>query len=105
MERQDAGFPDEFCLLFAIGYAGPVPVLLFCQCGSDRVDIKLWNVRRAQLHCLTCGQEAWLEGFTVSEFDPAKLFTAAIVDQARKHRKRPPDEARRVEDYRKTRSR
>ena len=33
----------------------------FCQSGSDLVDIKLWNVRRAQLHCLTCGQEAWLE--------------------------------------------
>jgi hypothetical protein len=69
-----------------------VAVLLFCQCGSDRVDIKLWNVRRAQLHCLTCGQEAWLEGFTVSEFDPAKLLTAAVIDQARKHRKRSPDE-------------
>src|ERR1700752_5274124 len=37
---------------------------------------------------------AWLEGFTVSCFDPAKLFTAAVIDQARKHRKRPPDEAR-----------
>jgi len=43
------------------------------------VDIKLWNVRRAQIHCLTCGHEAWLEGFTVSDFDPAKLLTAAVV--------------------------
>jgi hypothetical protein len=50
-------------------------------------------------------KEAWLEGFTLSEFDPAKLFTAAIIDQARKHRKRPPDEARRIEEHRKTRSR
>ncbi len=25
-------------------------MLLFCQCGSDRVDIKMWNVRGAQLH-------------------------------------------------------
>jgi hypothetical protein len=82
-----------------------VAVLLFCQCGSDRVDIKLWNVRRAQLHCLTCGHEAWLEGFTVSEFDPAKLLTAAVIDQARKHRRRPPDEVRRIEEHRKTRSR
>jgi hypothetical protein len=65
-----------------------VRVLLFCHCGSDRVDIKLWNNRRAQLQCFTRGQEAWLEGFTVSEFDPAKLFTSAAVDQARKHRKR-----------------
>jgi hypothetical protein len=80
-------------------------VLLFCQCGSDRVDIKLWNVRRAQLHCLTCGQEAWLEGFTVSEFDPAKLLTAAVIDQARKLRKRPPDEVRRMEASRKASTR
>ena len=59
-----------------------VAVLLFCQCGSDRVDIKLWNVRRAQLHCLTCGHEAWLDGFTVSEFEPVNLIAAALVDQA-----------------------
>jgi hypothetical protein len=73
--------------------------------GSGRVDIKLWNVRRAQLHCLTCGHEAWIEGFTVSEFDPAKLLTAAVRDQARKHRRRPPDEARRIEEHRKARTR
>jgi hypothetical protein len=82
-----------------------VPALLFCQCGSDRVDIKLWNVKRAQLHCLTCGHEAWLEGFTVSDFDPAKLLTAAVIDQARKLRKRPPDELRRIEEHRRTRAR
>ena len=86
-------------------YTASVPVVLFCQCGSDRVDIKLWNNRRAQLQCFTCGQEAWLEGFTVSEFDPAKLLTAAVIDQARKHRKRPPDEVKRIEEHRKTRSR
>lgn len=78
-------------------------VLLFCQCGSDRVDIKLWNVRRAQLCCLTCGQEAWLDGFTVSEFEPAKLLASALVDQARKHRKRPPDEAERIQQQRRVR--
>ena len=50
-------------------------------------------------------QEAWLDGFTVSEFDPTKLLTAAVIDQARKHRKRPPDEAQRIEEHRKTRSR
>jgi hypothetical protein len=77
-----------------------VAVLLFCQCGSDRVDIKLWNVRRAQIHCLTCGQEAWLDGFTVSEFEPARLLGAALVDQARKHRKRAPEEAQRVQEQR-----
>jgi hypothetical protein len=77
-----------------------VAVLLFCQCGSDRVDIKLWNVRRAQLQCLTCGQEAWLDGFTVSEFDPVKLLMSAVVDQARKHRKRSPDDVQRMQEQR-----
>jgi hypothetical protein len=43
--------------------------------------------------------------FTVSEFDPAKLLTSAVVDQARKHRKRPPDEVRQIDEHRKTRSR
>lgn len=75
-------------------------VLLFCQCGSDRVDLHVWNGRRAQLRCLTCNHEAWLDGFTVSEFDPAKLLTAAMVDQARKHRKRSPDEIARVQSQR-----
>ena len=79
-----------------------MPVVIFCQCGSDRVDIKLWNNRRARLQCFTCGQEAWLEGFTVSDFDPAMLLTAAVIDQARK---RPPDEVKRIEEHRKTRSR
>ena len=79
-----------------------MPVLLFCQCGSDRVDIKLWNMKRAQVQRLTCGHEAWLDGFTVSEFDPAKLLTDAIVDQARKHRKRSPDEMARIQSERVT---
>jgi hypothetical protein len=87
------------------GYTCDVPVLLFCQCGADRVDIKMWNGRRAQLHCYSCDQDAWLKGFTVSEFDPAKLLTAAVIDQARKHRKRPPDELRRIEEHRKAHSR
>ena len=69
-----------------------VAMVLFCQCGSDRVDVGQWNGSRARLHCYTCGREAWLDGFTVSEFDPAKLFAAALIDQARKHRKRSPDE-------------
>jgi hypothetical protein len=77
-------------------------VLLFCQCGSDRVDVKLWNGRRAQIQCLTCGHEAWLDGFTVSEFEPSRLLAAALVDQARKHRKRSPDELQRIQQDRKT---
>lgn len=79
-------------------------MLLFCRCGSDRVDVKTWNVNRARIHCLTCGQEAWLDGFTISEFEPAKLLTAALVDQARKHRKRPPEEVNRVQQQRRSAS-
>jgi hypothetical protein len=77
-----------------------VAVLLFCQCGSDRVDVSSWNGRRARVRCMTCNQESWLDGFTVSEFDPAKLLSAAIVDQARKHRKRSPDEMARIQSER-----
>ena len=51
--------------------ASAVMVLLFCQCA--RVDLGQWNRRRAQLSCVTCGHKTWLDGFTVSEFDPAKL--------------------------------
>lgn len=75
-------------------------VLLFCQCGSDRVDIATWNGRRAQLRCATCGHATRLDGFTVSEFEPAKLLSSALVDQARKHRKRSPDEIARIQSQR-----
>ena len=61
------------------------------------MDIKLWNVRRAQIHCMTCGHEAWLDGFTVSEFEPAKLLSDALVDQARKRRRRSPEEMQRLQ--------
>lgn len=66
------------------------------------MDIKLWNMRRAQIHCLTCDHEAWLDGFTVSEFDPVKLLMSAVVDQARKHRKPSPDDVHRAEEQRKS---
>ena len=55
-------------------------VILFCQCGSDSVDLATWNGRRARIRCLTCNQESWLDGLTVAEFEPAKLLTDAIVD-------------------------
>jgi hypothetical protein len=38
----------------------------------------------------------------VSEFDPAKLLVAAVVDQARKHRKRSPDDMQRVQEQRRS---
>ena len=66
------------------------------------MDITNWNVSRARLHCLSCGRESWLDGFTISEFDPAKLLTAALVDQARKHRKQPPDEMKKIQEARRT---
>ena len=77
-----------------------MPVLLFCQCGSDRVDIATWNGRRARIRCATCNQESWLDGFTVSQFEPAKLLTDALVDQARKHRKRSPDDVAKIQSER-----
>jgi hypothetical protein len=69
-----------------------MPGLLFCQCGSDRVDVTQWNGTRARLRCFTCERETWLDGFTLSDFDPGKLLATAIIDQARKNRKRSPQE-------------
>jgi hypothetical protein len=79
-----------------------VAVLLFCKCGSDRVDVGQWNGERALLTCYTCQHHAWLDGFTVSEFDASKLLTAALVDQARKNRKRSPKEAEALQKRRAT---
>lgn len=59
-----------------------------------------WNGNRLRVRCGTCGRECWLDGFTISEFDPSKLFAAALVDQARKHRKRAPDEVKKIENTR-----
>lgn len=67
-------------------------MLLFCRCGSDGVDVKQWNGARARIACFTCGNESWLEGFTLGEFDLVKHLVGAAVDQARKHRKRSPSE-------------
>jgi hypothetical protein len=85
--------PRVFCFLFAIDlHSSSVAVVLFCQCGSDRVDVTQWNGSPARLRCFTCEREAWLDGFTVSDLDPVKLVTAAVIDQARKHRRRSPQE-------------
>jgi hypothetical protein len=46
---------------------------------------------------------AWLDGFTVSEFDLSKLLSGALIDQARKHRRRNPSEVQRIEAERKKR--
>lgn len=64
------------------------------------MDVSVWSGSRARLRCLTCNHETWLDGFTVSEFDFGKLVTLAIVDQARKHRKRSPDETARIQSAR-----
>lgn len=57
-----------------------------------RHAVAQWNGSRARLRCFTCECEAWLDGFTISECDPGKLPGMALVDQARKHRKRSPQE-------------
>lgn len=44
----------------------------------------LWNGIAASWRVLRGGKPAWLDGFTISEFDPAKLLASALVDQARK---------------------
>jgi len=77
-----------------------MPVLLFCQCGSARVTIHVWQGQRARLRCLACNREAWLDGFTISDFDPGALIVSALIDQARKLRQRSPDELRRAQDQR-----
>ena len=50
--------------------------------------------------CLTSGQETWLEGFTLEE-DLPKLIVGALVDQARKHRRRRPTEQQAIDKARK----
>ena len=60
------------------------------------MDVKQWNGPRARIECLTRGQE----GFTLGEFDLPKLVTGALIDQARKHRKRSPAEQQVVEKAR-----
>jgi hypothetical protein len=43
--------PLDVCLLFALQlHCSAVAMLMFCQCGSDRVDIVNWNFNRARLH-------------------------------------------------------
>jgi hypothetical protein len=93
-------FSRTFAFSSPPGLFSGVALLLLCQCGSDRLDLSVWNGRRARLRCLTCSHECWLDGFTVSDFDPAKLLTDAIVDQARKHRKRSPDEVATIQSQR-----
>jgi hypothetical protein len=53
--------------------ASAVAMLVFCQCGSHRVDITNGNVNRPRLHCFTRGRAAWRDGFLISEFDATKL--------------------------------
>jgi hypothetical protein len=63
-------------------------MVLFCQCGSDRVDIDKWDNQRALLKCFTCQRTAWVEGFTISKLDFVEQLFGAILDQSRKYRKR-----------------
>ena len=71
-------------------------MVLFCQCGSDRVDIDKWDNQRALLKCFTCERTAWVEDFTVGKFDFLEQLFGAILDQSRKYRKRNPAEQARL---------
>ena len=76
--------------------------MLLCKCGSDRVDVKQWNGGGARIRCFTCENEAWLDGFTISSFEPMKLIVAALVDEARKYRQRSPEEKKQIETRRRS---
>lgn len=65
-------------------------MLLFCDCGSDRVTVVRWDKGRGLFRCLSCEMERWIEGFTVAEFDFIGFLWGAVLDQARKHRHRDP---------------
>ena len=81
------------CFLFANGVRLDfVAMIVFCQCGSDRVDIVRWDNRRARVKCFTCEEEAWLDGLTLGKLDFVEQLFGAILDQARKSRRRNPEE-------------
>ena len=65
-------------------------MVLFCQCGSDKVDVGKWDNQRMPLKCFTCERTAWVEGFTVVKLDFVEQLFGAILDQSRKYRKRNP---------------
>ena len=44
-------------------------MVLFCQCGSDKVDVDKWDNQRMLLKCFTCERTAWVDGFTVRKLD------------------------------------
>jgi len=71
-------------------------MVVFCGCGSDKVDIERWDNQRALLKCYTCERSSWLEGFTIGKLDFVEQLFGAILDQARKYRKRNPAERDRL---------
>jgi hypothetical protein len=54
-------------------------MILFCECGSDRVDVMRWD--RALFRCLSCNQERWVEGLpstnSISSAQPASVLSDA----------------------------
>ena len=65
-------------------------MILFCQCGSDKVGVKRWDNRPALFECYTCQQSTWVEGFTLGKLDFVEQLFAAVLDQVRKYRERDP---------------
>jgi hypothetical protein len=72
-----------------------VAIVSFCQGGSYRVDIDKLDNERVRLKCFTCERTAWVEGFTVGQLNFVEQLFGAILDQARKYRKRNPAERER----------
>ena len=71
-------------------------MIVFCECGSDRVNIDRWDNHRALLKCFTCERTSWVEGFTLGKLDFVEQLFGAILDQARKYRERNPVEQQRL---------
>lgn len=46
-----------------------MPAIIFCQCGSDKVDVRYWmDKQTARIRCAECGNESQLTGFTLGRF-------------------------------------
>jgi hypothetical protein len=89
------------CFIFAWCLSSVVvPMIVYCRCGSDRVDITQWNGQRCLFTCYTCNQSSWVDGFTLGEFDLMKNLIGAALDHARKHRKRNPSEMQAIQKER-----
>ncbi len=60
-----------------------MPSVIFCQCGSDKVDVRYWDDKDTPvIACASCGKTANLPGFTLGRFG----YTVACLEEARNDR-------------------